>query len=75
MKGLIICGIGPCVPDTTSDCPDRDKHTPCPTGYLSWHDWASAMSRAGSKQRRCPTCKGFRIWTPPVRKLADPWEA
>jgi ribosomal protein L37AE/L43A len=44
-----------------NDCPDKAKHTPCPRGYIEWHDWAETMSKT-HKQHQCPTCKRWSIW-------------
>ena len=60
------------VPDTTSDCPNRDQHTPQPEDYFDWNDWAEAMSAAGSRQSRCPGCGLYAIWSTPTRKVAYP---
>ena len=65
MKGLHVCFVdAPAVPDTTSDCPRRDEHTPAPTGYVQWHEWAAAQHRAGRRQRRCPGCDLLEVWVP-----------
>jgi len=45
-------------------CLDFHNHTPCPAGYLQWHEWAQHMSKT-HKQIRCPRCKLWAIW---VRK-------
>jgi hypothetical protein len=45
-------------------CPDRDRlHTPCPSDYLGWHEWAARKART-HRQTRCPTCDLFAIWVP-----------
>ena len=67
-----LCGAGPLIPDTTSDCPDRDRHTPAPTGYVDWHEWAGKMHRNGARQRRCPGCGRLVIWTTPNREVRWP---
>lgn len=46
---------------TENDCPNKENHTPCPSGYLQWHDWAQKKSRR-HKQIRCPDCGLFTIW-------------
>lgn len=38
-------------------------HTPQPTGYLAWHEWAEQASKT-HKQERCPVCNRWAIWTP-----------
>lgn len=42
-------------------CPQQDKHTPCPSGYVEWHDWAAKMSET-HKQVRCSGCGLYAIW-------------
>lgn len=52
-------------------CPDRDKHTDDPTepdGYVAWHVWAAWMAKR-SRQRKCPTCGLWAIWTPTGAEL------
>jgi hypothetical protein len=69
---ILICGGSAPVPDTTSTCQNRDQHTPQPTGYVAWHDWAGRMSRAGNSQKRCPGCGLLAIWigpNVPVREI------
>jgi len=39
-------------------------HTPQPTGYLEWHEWADKKAKT-HRQVRCPGCGLFQIW---VRK-------
>lgn len=43
------------------DCPQRDKHTPAPDGYMQWHAWAHRMA-VGHRQVRCRGCKRYAIW-------------
>ncbi len=64
---IIICGSGPPVPDITSACPQRDNHTPSPSGYTAWFEWAARMVSRGSVQKRCPTCRLYACWTPTLR--------
>jgi hypothetical protein len=45
------------------DCPSFFDHTPCPEGYIEWHDWAKKMGRT-HKQIRCTRCNLFAIWIP-----------
>lgn len=40
-----------------------DRHTPCPEGYLTWHEWAEKKSKT-HEQERCPGCGLFAIWKP-----------
>ena len=55
------------MPDTPlvkrGDCPDRDKHTPCPEGYTHWHEWAAKMMKTHS-QVQCLSCGRWSIWLP-----------
>lgn len=44
---------------TPSEC----QHTPCPEGYLAWHDWAEKMAET-HRQKRCPVCRLWSIWVP-----------
>lgn len=37
-------------------------HTPCPTGYVAWHEWAEKMSKT-HHQERCSNCGLWAIWT------------
>lgn len=37
------------------------KHTPCPVGYLGWHDWAQKKAKT-HKQVKCEHCELFAIW-------------
>lgn len=37
------------------------KHTPCPSGYIEWHEWAEKKARTHD-QHRCPVCDGWAIW-------------
>lgn len=43
------------------------SHTPCPSGYLEWHDWAREKIKTHT-QHRCPVCKRWAIWKPRVRR-------
>jgi len=60
---------GVVVADTTSDCPRREEHTPCPRSYLAWHHWAMKMMATHS-QRRHAACGLFKIWVPKQRRTA-----
>lgn len=44
-------------------CPQVDQHTPAPSGYLAWHEWAEEMMRTHTV-RRCPGCGLYAIWIP-----------
>lgn len=61
----LLCGGGPVVPDTTSACPDRDRHTPAPSGYVDHAEWAARMYARGFRQHRCPACRLLKVWTAP----------
>ena len=37
------------------------KHTPCPSDYVAWHDWAERKAKTHT-QHRCPTCGRFAVW-------------
>lgn len=70
MKGykVYLCGTGdsPLVVERT--CPNWERHTPSPRGYLDWHEWAKAMSK-GFRQRKCPGCDRYEIWEPKGTKM------
>lgn len=51
------------VPDTMSDCPQRDQHTPEPRDDIAWHQWAEGMSRT-HRQTRCRGCELWCVWVP-----------
>lgn len=40
-----------------------NNHTPCPDGYLNWHDWAKKMSKT-HRQTKCPDCSKYVVWVP-----------
>jgi hypothetical protein len=45
-------------------CPNAAiRHTPMPSGYIAWHVAAERREQAGQRQRRCPTCNLWTIWT------------
>lgn len=48
------------------ECPRSDLHTPCPPGYVQWHEWAASMNYRRFKQSRCPGCGLYNIWTGPA---------
>lgn len=50
-----------------SECPNVANHTPCPEGYIAWHDWAQEMMKT-HKQVKCFGCDRFSIWVPKKRK-------
>lgn len=61
-KNIRFCGGGALVakPPTNPNC---QPHTPEPTGYFAWHEWAERMTKT-HKQIRCPGCGLWAIWTP-----------
>lgn len=54
-------------PVTREECPDLEKHTVCPVGYLHWHEWAEKKARTHN-QSQCPTCGYWAIWKPKKRR-------
>jgi hypothetical protein len=34
----------------------KRRFGPPPEGYVEWHDWADAQTKAGNKQKKCPEC-------------------
>jgi hypothetical protein len=44
-------------------CPNLAEHTPQPSGYLAWHDWARRMAKT-HRQKRCKGCNLYAIWVP-----------
>lgn len=47
----------------TAACPLVADHTPGPTGYGSWRQWAEQMTRT-HRQATCDGCGGWLIWIP-----------
>jgi hypothetical protein len=63
-KPIFLCPIDEePEPDTTSGCPNAAEHTPAPSGYVSWHEWAKRMGKT-HHQQRCPGCDLLKIWVP-----------
>lgn len=56
---------------TVETCPSRSKHTPCPSGYIAWHEWAEAKEKT-HEQTQCPTCGFWAIWKRRRRAARDP---
>lgn len=48
-------------PDEYPYCPHFEDHTPAPSDYIQWHEWAEKMAKT-HKQRRCPGCGLYAIW-------------
>ena len=42
-------------------CPNRQKHTPSPVGYVELANWAAIKSKT-HRQIRCDGCQLFVIW-------------
>jgi len=40
-----------------------EPHTPSPSGYTQWHDWADRMART-HRARQCKGCGLWAIWEP-----------
>jgi hypothetical protein len=53
----------PCHRRITAACPLVADHTPGPTGYGSWRQWAEQMTRT-HRQATCDGCGGWLIWIP-----------
>lgn len=65
-RGVMVGHIDHCdnvVLVNKSTCRNAAEHTPCPEGYLQWHDWAHRMSKT-HRQIRCLECGLFSIWLP-----------
>ncbi len=41
----------------------RCKHTPSPSGYVEWHEWAEKKSKT-HVQEKCPACGLWAVWRP-----------
>ncbi len=67
-----------CPPLTTiksaDACIDKAKHTPDPTGYIAWHEWAEKKARTHT-QHQCPTCGFWAIWKRKPKPAAPPVRA
>jgi hypothetical protein len=50
------------------NCPDQDKHTPCPEDYILWHEWAAEKGKT-HRQIRCAGCNLFTIWVPKLKVI------
>lgn len=49
----------------STPCPAPEQHTPCPSDYLAWHEWAERM-QATHEQQQCPGCGLWMVWVPRV---------
>lgn len=43
------------------NCPNKKNHTPCPDGYVAWHEWAKKKSKH-HYQVACKGCGRLTIW-------------
>jgi hypothetical protein len=50
-------------------CLSRELHTPCPHGFMQWHEWAEKKSKT-HVQEKCDGCGLYVIWKP--KKRAKP---
>lgn len=48
-------------------CPAFHDHTPAPSGYIAWHEWAKKMGRT-HRPIKCTGCKRYAIWVPKQRR-------
>ncbi len=48
-------------------CTNIKNHTPQPTGYVGWHQWAEEMSET-HEQVTCPRCGFHEIWIPVMQE-------
>lgn len=51
-------------------CPNFEDHTPGPSGYLGWHDWAAKMGKT-HRSRKCAGCGLYFIWEPKRRRARN----
>ena len=53
---------------TTPGC---EPHTPQPSGYVAWHEWADLMAET-HVQRQCKGCGLWAVWEPkPDGEITD----
>jgi hypothetical protein len=48
---------------------DECVHTPCPEGYLQWHEWARQASKTHA-QVKCERCGLWAVWLPKAEARA-----
>jgi hypothetical protein len=54
--------------------PECDLHTPCPIGYLAWHEWAESMAPT-HRPRLCTGCGKYAIWeSKPIATPGAPFD-
>ena len=66
-KNVRVCAGGHALvadPPTTEACV---PHTPAPSGYVAWHEWAARKART-HEQHRCPGCGLLNIWKPKEKR-------
>ena len=51
-------------------CPNLDQHTPHPTGYLAYGEWAD-RALLTHDQHRCDACGLWAIWKPKPGVVAE----
>ena len=44
-------------------------HTPCPAGYVQWHEWAEWIDKT-HRNVRCTGCDRYAVWVPRRNKAA-----
>jgi len=54
-------------------CPNTEKHTDCPEGYLDWYKWAEDKSKTHD-QVPCYGCGLYVIWEPKEKRKVDYFE-
>jgi hypothetical protein len=52
-------------------CLGREKHTPCPPGFMQWHEWAEKKSKT-HVQVKCDGCGLYVIWKPKRASARNP---
>lgn len=57
-----LCPVDRPLVDPDPKCPEHEKHTPQPSGYIEWFEWAASMAHKGWKQARCAGCGLLNIW-------------
>lgn len=44
-------------------CPNAAQHTPCPPGYVQWHEWAEEMAKTHDPVQ-CADCGRYVLHKP-----------
>ncbi len=60
---IYLCGGDDRLVIPNPECPRSDLHTPCPAGYVDWHEWRAGMAYKGHTASRCPGCHLYVIVT------------